>query len=170
MLPPPAAPSEGGARARRARPRVRARRAARASPRRPRARAKPPLPLLARKVITAEPHVCELDLTDDDEFVVLACDGVWDVKSNQQVVDFVRARRRAPRGLGRPAAQWRPGASNGEDGRWRRRWPDGAPKRCCGLGAVLCCLCVPRLSEVRERASALSLSLSLALSPPRLVV
>jgi len=26
----------------------------------------------------------------EDEFVVLACDGVWDVKSNQQVVNFIR--------------------------------------------------------------------------------
>jgi serine/threonine protein phosphatase PrpC len=27
-----------------------------------------------------------------DAFVVLACDGIWDVMSNQQVVDFLGAR------------------------------------------------------------------------------
>merc|ERR1712224_469129 len=26
----------------------------------------------------------------DDEFIVLACDGVWDVKSNDQVCSFIR--------------------------------------------------------------------------------
>ena len=28
-----------------------------------------------------------MELTEDDEFLILACDGVWDVMSNQ-VVDF----------------------------------------------------------------------------------
>lgn len=32
------------------------------------------------------------DLTYDHEFIVLACDGIWDVMSNQEVVDFCRDR------------------------------------------------------------------------------
>ena len=32
------------------------------------------------------------DLTDEHEFIVVACDGIWDVLSNQEVVNFVRGR------------------------------------------------------------------------------
>jgi serine/threonine protein phosphatase PrpC len=36
------------------------------------------LPVEAQ-VITAEPDVLEFSLTDADEFMVLGCDGIWDV-------------------------------------------------------------------------------------------
>jgi protein phosphatase 2C family protein 2/3 len=29
-------------------------------------------------------------LTDHDEFMVLACDGIWDCLSSQEVIDFIR--------------------------------------------------------------------------------
>uniref|UniRef100_A0A7S1UEX6 PPM-type phosphatase domain-containing protein n=1 Tax=Phaeomonas parva TaxID=124430 RepID=A0A7S1UEX6_9STRA len=44
------------------------------------------------QIITAEPDVSVIELVDDDEFFVLACDGVWDCMTNQQCVDFVRER------------------------------------------------------------------------------
>lgn len=44
------------------------------------------------QIITAEPDVRQFELTSEDRFFVLACDGVWDVMSNQDVVDFVLAR------------------------------------------------------------------------------
>ena len=44
------------------------------------------------QIITAEPDVTQVTLGIDDEFMVLACDGIWDVMSNQEVVDFVRKR------------------------------------------------------------------------------
>ncbi len=33
-----------------------------------------------------------VDLTPEYEFVVLACDGIWDVLTNEEVVEFVRSR------------------------------------------------------------------------------
>ncbi|KIJ62566.1 hypothetical protein HYDPIDRAFT_135638 [Hydnomerulius pinastri MD-312] len=43
-----------------------------------------------KQVITADPDITEHELTDEDEFLVLACDGIWDCLSSQQVVDFIR--------------------------------------------------------------------------------
>ena len=31
-----------------------------------------------------------VDVTDEDEFILLACDGLFDVMSNQEAVDFIR--------------------------------------------------------------------------------
>lgn len=42
------------------------------------------------QVVTAFPDVIEHVRTANDEFVVLACDGIWDCLTSQQVVDFVR--------------------------------------------------------------------------------
>lgn len=43
-----------------------------------------------RQIITADPDIVMHELTDEDEFLVLACDGIWDCLSSQQVVDSVR--------------------------------------------------------------------------------
>ena len=40
----------------------------------------------------AYPDVVVKDLTDSHEFLVLACDGIWDVLTNEEVVEFVRKR------------------------------------------------------------------------------
>ncbi|KAI1319948.1 Protein phosphatase 2C 2 [Mortierella claussenii] len=42
------------------------------------------------QIVTANPVIVEHKLTDDDEFLVLACDGIWDCMSSQEVVTFVR--------------------------------------------------------------------------------
>ncbi|KAH7011534.1 phosphatase 2C-domain-containing protein [Ilyonectria destructans] len=42
------------------------------------------------QIVTAYPDVEQHDLTDEDEFLVLACDGIWDCQSSQAVVEFVR--------------------------------------------------------------------------------
>lgn len=44
------------------------------------------------QIITAQPDIRKFTLTPEDRFFVLACDGVWDVMSNQDVVDFVTQR------------------------------------------------------------------------------
>lgn len=43
-----------------------------------------------KQIVTAEPQVIEHMCTGEEEFLVLACDGIWDCLSNQQVVDIVR--------------------------------------------------------------------------------
>jgi len=48
----------------------------------------------AQQVITAVPDIHIEPRTPQDEFIVLACDGVWDVKSSAEVCTFVRSRLR----------------------------------------------------------------------------
>ncbi|KAL4868151.1 phosphatase 2C-domain-containing protein [Aspergillus spectabilis] len=43
-----------------------------------------------QQIVTAYPDVTVHDVTDDDEFLVIACDGIWDCQSSQAVVEFVR--------------------------------------------------------------------------------
>ncbi|KAI1698604.1 protein phosphatase 2C domain-containing protein [Ditylenchus destructor] len=44
------------------------------------------------QVVTAYPEVLKFEISPEHEFVVLACDGIWDVMSNQEVVNFCRER------------------------------------------------------------------------------
>jgi len=46
----------------------------------------------AHQMITAEPDIMQIVLEEDDEFLLLGCDGIWDCLSNQQAVDFVMNR------------------------------------------------------------------------------
>lgn len=53
-----------------------------------------------KQSVTCDPEIIERQLTSDDEFIVLACDGIWDVMSNQMVVNFVRDRIASGKKLG----------------------------------------------------------------------
>ncbi|KAK9695231.1 Protein phosphatase 2C 2, partial [Basidiobolus ranarum] len=44
-----------------------------------------------QQAVTADPDVTEHLITSEDEFIVLACDGIWDCMSSQEVIDYVRA-------------------------------------------------------------------------------
>lgn len=44
------------------------------------------------QIVTAFPDVQVRDITSEWEFVVMACDGIWDVMTNEEVSDFVRMR------------------------------------------------------------------------------
>ena len=44
-----------------------------------------------RGQLIAKPAICVRQLEPGDEFLILACDGIWDVMMDQQAVDFVRA-------------------------------------------------------------------------------
>ncbi|KAJ2145842.1 Protein phosphatase 2C 2 [Coemansia sp. RSA 678] len=45
-----------------------------------------------KQIVTAYPDVIGRTLTADDEFIVVACDGIWDCMTNEQVVHFVHAK------------------------------------------------------------------------------
>ena len=55
---------------------------------------------LKDQAVTAFPEVTVEKWSDDLEFVIIACDGVWDVYSSQAAVDFVHARLKETRDLG----------------------------------------------------------------------
>ncbi|KAI7903106.1 phosphatase 2C-like domain-containing protein [Cokeromyces recurvatus] len=42
------------------------------------------------QAVTCFPDVIEHAITEEDEFFVLACDGIWDCMTNQQVVNYIR--------------------------------------------------------------------------------
>lgn len=45
------------------------------------------------QLVSPEPEVFVLDRNEEaDEFLVLACDGIWDVMTNENLCDFVRSR------------------------------------------------------------------------------
>jgi serine/threonine protein phosphatase PrpC len=46
----------------------------------------------SEQMITAEPDVTVTEILATDKFFVLACDGVWDVLSNQEICDFISER------------------------------------------------------------------------------
>ncbi|KAG6757942.1 hypothetical protein POTOM_038271 [Populus tomentosa] len=48
------------------------------------------LPLGSTSPLIAEPDVQQFMLSEDDEFMIIGCDGIWDVMSSQYAVSLVR--------------------------------------------------------------------------------
>ncbi|CEP16451.1 hypothetical protein [Parasitella parasitica] len=46
---------------------------------------------LEKQAVTSNPDIKDHEITKNDEFLVLACDGIWDCMSNQEVVEYVRS-------------------------------------------------------------------------------
>ncbi|KAI5811109.1 phosphatase 2C-like domain-containing protein [Peziza echinospora] len=44
-----------------------------------------------KDLVTGHPYTTETVIQPEDEFIILACDGLWDVCSDQEAVDLVRA-------------------------------------------------------------------------------
>ncbi|KIJ40980.1 hypothetical protein M422DRAFT_173010 [Sphaerobolus stellatus SS14] len=49
-----------------------------------------------KEFVVGSPYTTETELSEDDEFLVIACDGLWDVAEDQKVVDLVRSIHDAP--------------------------------------------------------------------------
>lgn len=45
---------------------------------------------IRHRVIIPEPDLLEIDLTGDEEFIIVACDGLWDVMTSKEVRTFVK--------------------------------------------------------------------------------
>lgn len=43
-------------------------------------------------LFTAVPDVISKTITEEWEFILIACDGIWDVLSNEEALKFVRSR------------------------------------------------------------------------------
>lgn len=52
------------------------------------------MPRLPHDVVSFIPDITSTELTDQDSFVVVACDGLWDVIEDQESVDIVAEARR----------------------------------------------------------------------------
>ncbi|CAM9783645.1 unnamed protein product, partial [Hapterophycus canaliculatus] len=55
--------------------------------------------------VISRPDVHSIQLTDADSFLILACDGVWDVLSNQEAVSYVHRRLLTHRDVQRAAVE-----------------------------------------------------------------
>jgi [calcium/calmodulin-dependent protein kinase] kinase len=55
--------------------------------------------------LSAEPEVTHEPLDEQDEFIIMACDGIWDVFSSQLAVTFVRRRLLVHADVGRAARE-----------------------------------------------------------------
>jgi serine/threonine protein phosphatase PrpC len=45
---------------------------------------------LERPFVSSQPDICEFERSDDDRFILVASDGLWDVISSQEAVDFIK--------------------------------------------------------------------------------
>jgi len=43
-----------------------------------------------KEFVVGSPYTTETELLDDDEFLILACDGLWDITGDQGAIDLIR--------------------------------------------------------------------------------
>lgn len=52
-----------------------------------------------KQLVSPEPEVFWYERSPKDELLILACDGVWDVMTNEDLVTFIRDRLRCTKSL-----------------------------------------------------------------------
>lgn len=55
--------------------------------------------------VISQPELHSIELTEEDNFLIMACDGVWDVLSNQEAVSYVHRRLLTHRDVQRAAVE-----------------------------------------------------------------
>lgn len=112
--------------------------------------------------MTADPELISQSRTPEDEFIVLACDGIWDVMSSQDVVSYVSGLLRCNE---RPASETRSPAHGGEGSDHSRHGQPPQPQRAWDLGAVAEAL----LDKCLEKGSRDNMSVVIVVLKPTLV-
>jgi len=59
----------------------------------------------AEQAVTCAPEITEHNRSENDDFIIIACDGLWDVMTNEEATTFVRERRTQEHGDLRIVAQ-----------------------------------------------------------------
>jgi serine/threonine protein phosphatase PrpC len=49
--------------------------------------------------VTGNPDIYTYELTAEDDFIIMGCDGIWETKSNQQMVDYLYEKLRTKKDL-----------------------------------------------------------------------
>lgn len=44
------------------------------------------------QLISAEPDIVKREITPRDEFLLIGCDGIWELKTNQELITICRKR------------------------------------------------------------------------------
>jgi serine/threonine protein phosphatase PrpC len=39
--------------------------------------------------VTAEPEIKVVDIEPEDDFIIMGCDGIWETKSNEEMVEYI---------------------------------------------------------------------------------
>ncbi|CAG9331883.1 unnamed protein product [Blepharisma stoltei] len=53
-----------------------------------------------KQMIISVPDIREMELKDEDNFIILACDGIWDMVTSQEAVEFVNKKLRRKKPVG----------------------------------------------------------------------
>jgi len=60
---------------------------------------------VSEQLIIAVPEIKTRTLTSDDEFLILGCDGIWEILTNQQICEFVKEKLKEKEGKVGPAVE-----------------------------------------------------------------
>lgn len=54
---------------------------------------------LEEQMITSSPDIKDIKITEDDSYMVLACDGIWNVMTNEEVIEYINDKLKSDKKL-----------------------------------------------------------------------